>query len=277
MKSFKLVLLLSFFLYSLVGFSKTIIVTDIDDTIKKANTMGGIGGIYHFLKKRPYEYARDLYNEINQYEKAQGEETLFYYVSAAPEFVFDAPAWFKLNKFPIGPTFLKTRQNGGETYAYKYRTIKTIIEKELEQDPDLKVIFFGDNSQHDAQVYYDLKKDMNLLNSLIYIRDVSTEATDFDPELPVVKLPGVIYFFSEMELTREATLFFMSRSLIDGITRGYDSRSIIPPYTFDTLVDRLKEICQKNVVEMNEEALSRCKTQAKAEAYSHWQNYFKRF
>ena len=277
MKSFKLVLLLSFFSYSLAGFSKTIIVTDIDDTIKMANTMGGIGGIYHFLKKKPYEYTRDLYNEINQYEQAQGEETLFYYVSAAPEFTFDAPAWLKLNKFPIGPTFLKNRQNGGETYAYKYRTIKTIIEQELKQDPDLKVIFFGDNSQHDAQVYYDLKKDMNLSNSLIYIRDVSTEATEFDSELPVVKLPGVIYFFSEMELTREASLFFMSRSLIDGITKVYDSKSIIPPYTFDTLVNRLKKICEKSVLEITEAAIANCKTQAKAEANIHWHNYFKRF
>lgn len=273
----KLVLLLSLFSYSLAGLAKTIIVTDIDDTIKKANTMGGVGGLYHFLKKKPYEYTRDLFNEINAYEKAQGEETAFYYVSAAPSFTFDAPAWLKLNNFPMGPTFLKTSENGGETYAYKYRTIKTIIEKELALDPDLKIIFFGDNSQHDGQVYYDLKLEMKLTNSEIFIRDVSTEATFFDHDIPVVKLPGVIYFFSEMELIGNKHLLFISRNLIDGIAREYELKNIIPLYTLDTLANRLKKICEdRNVIVTNLIAAS-CKVEGKTEANKYWRDYYDRF
>lgn len=277
MKSFKLVLLFCLFSYSLAGLSKTIIVTDIDDTIKKANSMGGIGGVYHFLKKKPYEYTRDLFNEIKAYEEGQGEETAYYYVSAAPAFTFDAPTWLILNNFPMGPTFLKTMENGGETYAYKYRTIKTIIEKELAADPDLKIIFFGDNSQYDGKVYYDLKQEMKLSNSEIYIRDVSTEATDFDPEIPVVKLPGVIYFFSERELVGNANFPYMSNKLIEGIEREYKLRTIIPLYTLDTLAYRLRIICENKHAVVTTLVTASCTYSGRIEANKHWQDYHTRF
>lgn len=277
MKNFKLILLLSLFSYSLAGLSKTIIVTDIDDTIKKANTMGGVGGIYHFLKKKPYEYARDLFNELNEHEKAQGGDPAFYYVSAAPSFTFDAPAWLLLNNFPMGPTFLKTAENGGETYAYKYRTIKAIIEKEMALDSDLKIIFFGDNSQFDAKVYYDLKQEMNLSNSEIYIRDVSTEATYFDPEVPVVKLPGVTYFFSEIELIGNKNLFFMSPKLIEGITKEYALKNIIPLYTFDTLAYRMTTICESKYTIVTMMIAASCKIQGRFEATKFWREYHDRF
>ncbi len=277
MKSFKLVLLLSLFSYSAIGFSKTIIVTDIDDTIKKANTMGGIGGVWHFLRKKPYEYARDLFNEIKANEIALGEEVGFYYVSAAPSYTFDAPEWLVKNNFPIGPTFLKTSENGGETYAYKYRTIKTIIESELKKDPALKIVFFGDNSQHDAQVYFDLRANMNLSNSLIFIRDVSTEATEFDPKLPVVKLADVTYFFSEVELIGNPELTFMSKKLADNITKGYKAESIIPMYTLDTLVDRLKKICERKFTIITKSVAASCKSQAKADADVYWNDYYSRY
>jgi hypothetical protein len=277
MKSFKLVLLFCLFSYSLVGFTKTIIVSDIDDTIKKANSMGGIGGVYHFLKKRPYEFTRDLFNEIKAYEEGMGEETAYYYVSAAPAFTFDAPSWLKLNNFPIGPTYLKTMENGGETYAYKYRTIKTIIEKELAENPDLKIIFFGDNSQFDANVYYDLKEEMKLANSEIFIRDVSTEATDFDLEIPVVKLPGVVYFFSEIELVENKNFSYMSNKLMDGIKREYTLRTIIPLYTLDTLAFRLRVICEKKSVVITNYVTAVCTYQGRIDANKYWHDYFTRF
>lgn len=277
MKTFKFILLLSLFSYSLAGLSKTIVVTDIDDTIKKANSMGGIGGIYHFLKKKPYEYTRDLFNEINAYEQGRGEETAYYYVSAAPEFTFNAPLWLEQNNFPMGPTYLKTSENGGETYAYKYRTIKAILEKELSDDPALKIYFFGDNSQFDAKVYVDLVNDMKLKNTLIYIRDVSTEATYFSKDIPVLKLPGVKYFFSEMELIGDKDLFFMSNDLIDGITHEYKLRNIIPLYTSDTLATRLRRICEEKYQIITEFIVAGCKIQGRLDANKYWGEYYSRY
>lgn len=277
MKSFKLfVITFLLFSYSVGLFAKTILITDIDDTIKKANSMGGVGGVYHFLRKKPYLETRDLFNEIKNDEVTRGNKIAYYYVSAAPSFTFDANEWIAKNNFPVGPAFLKTRENGGETYAYKYRTIKNIIENELKKDSDLKIIFFGDNSQHDAKVYYDLNIEMNL-GAEIFIRDVSTEATYFSSTLPLVRLPGVSYFFSEMELITHPSFLFMSSNLKTLITKEYKKVDLVPPYTLDTLVDRLKDICMDKKLGTNETHNRECKIQAKADADNYWQDYHNRY
>ncbi len=276
MKTFKLLAALLLFSYSLAGFSKTLVITDIDDTIKKANSMGGVGGVYHFLKKKPYNETRDLFNEIRKDEIARGNTIGYFYVSAAPSFTFDAQEWITKNNFPAGPSYLKTKENGGETYAYKYRTIKTIIENALKKDNDLKIIFFGDNSQHDAKVYYDLNLEMNL-GSEIFIRDVSTEATYFSSTLPLVRLPGVHYFFSEMELINHPSFLFMSSNLKNLIHAQYSKQDLVPPYTLDTLVDRLKDICESGKGIITEDKSRECKQQAKKDAGQYWEDYYTRF
>ena len=276
MKTINLFVLLSLFSYSSSGFSKTIIVSDIDDTVKKANSMGGIGGVWHFLRKKPYEEARDLFNEIKKNETNSGEETAYYYVSAAPSYTFNGDKWIRENNFPVGPVILKTKENGGETYAYKYRTIKAIIEKELQADSSLKVIFFGDNSQHDAKVYFDLNKDMNL-GAYIYIRDVSTEGTFFDSTLPVVRLPGVQYFFSERELVDDTFFSFMSVKLQTLITSQYKKQDLIPGYTLDTLGDRLKKICEDRFVVVTKVDQNNCRAESKNLAAKYWTDYYHRY
>ena len=279
MKNLKLLpLALCLFLYSISSFSRTVLVTDIDDTIKKANSMGGLGGIYHFLRARPYAEIRDLFNEIRDDEFSHGHGIGYYYVSAAPSYTFNAPEWIRKHDFPIGPTYLKTRENGGETYAYKYRTIKAIIEEELKSDSNSTFLFFGDNSQHDANVYFDLRRNLNL-NALIFIRDVSTEATFFSVLLPVNRLENVEYFFSERELINNPRFLFMSGNLKKIIIAQYDNESLIPPYTFDTLVDRLKAICDARDVYVyaSEDDKSRCGNEAKADAKKYWTDYHHRF
>lgn len=277
MKTFKLLAVALFlFSYSLAAFSKTIIITDIDDTIKKANSMGGVGGVYHFLRKKPYIETRDLFNEIKNDEISRGNTVSYFYVSAAPSFTFDADEWIAKNNFPIGPTFLKTKENGGETYAYKYRTIKTIIENELKKESDLKIIFFGDNSQHDAKVYYDLNLEMNL-GAEIFIRDVSTEATYFSATLPLVRLPAVQYFFSEMELVNHPAFLFMSSNLKKLINAQYNRQDLIPPYTLDTLVGRIRDICEGKIFSLSDEKSRECKLQAQKDGDQYWEDYYTRF
>jgi phosphatidate phosphatase APP1 len=228
--------------------------------------MGGIGNIYYFLTKKPYEEIRDLFQEIKLNEAVKSNATVFYYVSAAYSVTFDAGEWLHKNKFPEGKSFLKTLSNHAKTYEFKYATIKSLLQNE---DPkDLHVLMFGDNSQVDQVVYSDLKKDLNL-NADIYIRDVSTEATYFDSSLEVKKMSGVTYYFSEVELIQKPEFSFVSGKLKNKTFDSYKNKTLVPEYTLKTLEKRLRGLCQDSV--------SVCKSEASSNAEKYWLEYYSRY
>jgi hypothetical protein len=257
------------FLYSFQVFSKTIIISDIDDTIKKANSAGKFPEqAYHFLKKIPYFEMRDLFNEINSYKKSKQEATAFYYVSAAFSFTFDAQAWLQKNHFPAGRSSLKGLKNKESTYDFKHAVIKNILELEAKTlDPKtgetLHVLMFGDNAQIDALVYSDLTREMSL-DSHIYIRDVRAEATFFDSTLPVKQIAGVTYYFSEIELFNNPEFSFLSTELLLRTRMSYAKRDIVPNYTLLTLNRRLQSLYNDKV-------------RAHDDALKFWNDYYSRF
>lgn len=273
----------SIFIYSCSLFAKTLVFSDIDDTIKKAYTMGGVKGYPVFLKKVPFLEMRDLFIELQEENQKKGEDIGFFYVSAAPYFTFNGDEWIKENHFPKGPVILKTLKNGGPTFNYKYLNIKKIIEEQMKKETISEVIFFGDNSQHDADVYYKLNQDLKL-NAQIYIRDVSTEATYFADDLKVKRLEGVHYFFSEIELLGLENLGFISENLEEKITKAHLSKKIIPLYVLQTLEDRIEKKCEMEM-KIDDLVLSKgeqqelkkeCRIKAKALSMQYWDNYFKR-
>jgi phosphatidate phosphatase APP1 len=273
----KILFVLSLFSYSLAGFSKTIIISDIDDTIKKANSMGPFKGAYHFFLKMPYLEMRDLFLEINTHEQSQGEEVSFHYVSAAFDFTFNAPKWLSEHNYPKGQIAMRTFQTTGGMYDYKYLEIKKILTKELQVNPDLKVYFFGDNSDHDADVYANIVKELRLVDAHVFVRDVSTEATFFDISLPVKKIEGVNYFFSEREFLGHSSLLYISNRLINNIGWAYKNKRLIPEYTLVTLNTRLIDICISKLVIQNFEGKRRCRESAKDTASRYWNDYYSRF
>ncbi|MDO9182502.1 MAG: hypothetical protein Q7U04_08835, partial [Bacteriovorax sp.] len=98
----------------------------------------------------------------------------------------------------------------------------------------------------------------------IYIRDVRAEATFFDSTLPVVKIPGIKYYFSEVELFLNPEFNFLSNDLIIKTYKNYHERKLIPTYTFTTLTRRL-------------ESLYGNKSEAKFKALNFWADYHLRF
>lgn len=262
-------LLLSFFLYSFQAFSKTIVISDIDDTLKKSNSAGkGPEQIYHFLKKVPYLEMRDLFNEIKENEKSRGESIKFYYVSAAKTYTFNAQKWLQKYNFPLGRSTLKDFGEHRETYDFKYAVIKKIILDEM-QTVDLtdlepfEVLMFGDNAQVDAQVYSVISKELNL-NAKIYIRDVRSTSTFFDSTLPVDQLEGVTYYFSEVELFKKAEFNFLSHGLLARTYDSYQKRTLIPAYTLKTFNRRLSSVYGD-------------KEQGARMALMFWNDYYSRF
>lgn len=256
--------LLPFYTFSV--FAKTIVISDIDDTLKKANSTGSVSNIYYFLLKKPYIEMRDLFLEIKKNEEKNSNPTDFYYVSAALQITFDADEWLSKNHFPAGKSYLKTLQNHAATYEFKYNTIKEILKNE-----DLKnthILMFGDNAQVDQVVYTNLKKELNL-DADIFIRDVGAEATYFDSSLEVKKIPGVNYYFSEAELLNNASFYFLSDALKNKIITNYHNQKLIPLYTLTTLEHRIRSLCQ--------EITAVCKREAKSEAEKYWLDYYSRY
>jgi hypothetical protein len=247
--------------------ARVLVVTDMDDTIKKSNSVGKLGKIYHFLQGKVYSQTRDIMLELERDHSAKGDVVEFHYVSAAPDFLVAQERWLLKHNFPLGPTYLK-KLNSPETFTFKYETIEAIIAKERRQNPgeELIIYFFGDNSQHDAGVYAKINTDLGL-NAKIYIRDVAAEATAFSTSWPISKLPGVTYFFSESELIDDAALSFMSVKLKSNIKSALVKGDLIPEYTLKSLYRRIKGLEECSLFAFN------CKKAAKEKALAYWNSY----
>ncbi len=267
MKQFKQLILLALFLLSIgSSWAKVVVFSDIDDTIKKANSMGGVLGAIHFFRKKVYKRTRDLFQELESYHA--DDNISFYYVSAAPEISFDAQKWLLAHQFPQGPSYLR-RIDSGQTYDYKFRTIRRLLHKEMDKNPaePLKVYFFGDNSSKDPKVYTDVVYSLGLEDAHIFIRDVSTKARNWDPELEIEKLDGINYFFSEMELLEFDEFSFVSEGLKERTFSEYKKKTLVPYYTQGTLVKRIERINQCTSRRLI------CKSKALLKAKKYWKQY----
>jgi hypothetical protein len=247
--------------------SKVYVISDIDDTVKKANSAnGGVGQAYHFFRKKIYPEMRDLFNELEVVYEKLGEEVEFHYVSAAPDFLFNQDKWLSKNNFPKGQAVLR-RPGDGDTYEYKTNTIGAILNA---ASPNDTIYLFGDNSSKDAIVYKELTEKLGLVNNFIYIRDVMTDATFWNNDLPVNQLDDVVYFFSERELLDHDGLFFISDKLRTTIEKAYTSLTIVPDYTLKTIEKRLRN-------EWGCGLSKKCRCIAKEESQKLWNDYYTRF
>ena len=252
---------------SQVALARVVVISDFDDTVKKANSMGKwYESSYHFLRKKPFLRMRDLFVELKDHYDAKGEQVEFNYVSAAPDFLFGQQKWVEKHGFPVGNTFLRSL-GSEDTYTFKYNQIVSILRPYLEE-PGLKVIFFGDNSSHDHDVYADATRDYKL-DAEIYVRDVATTATEFDG-FPATGRAGVTYFFSEKEFENFSGLSFMSSVLRADIDDEFSQRSLIPTYTTKTMVRRVRSKMNCKLFQFS------CRKEAKARGKELIESYYTR-
>jgi hypothetical protein len=266
-KNLKPLILLFSVLLSSATLAKVYVISDIDDTIKKANSAGKpIPLVYHFLRKKIYPEMRDLFNELQGVYEKLGEEVEFIYVSAAPDFTFAQEKWIEKHNFPLGDTYLK-QLDSPKTYEYKTQTITKVLKDAEVTDT---IYFFGDNSSKDPIVYTEVSKKLGLVNSFIFIRDVSTEATYWNEDLPIVHVEGASYFFSERELIGMEGLFFISEELTQKIQSSYNNKDLVPCYTQKTLKRRLRKSYGCGLKRY-------CRSVAKENSERYWNEYFGRY
>ena len=163
--------------------AKTLVVSDIDDTLKVTNVLNTPAKILNSLfSKRAFAGMAELLQEL------YAEETTVYYLSASPVYLEGRIHGFLLkNHFPqIHQLVLRKEKLG--LYDYKLKAIRELIKK---VNPE-KIILLGDDTQFDPEVYNTIYKENLRLVHAIYIRSIKNREL---PHNPVLKS-----FFSPVEI-----------------------------------------------------------------------------
>lgn len=165
--------------------AKTMIISDIDDTIKMTGVLNSKKAVAFngLFIKRAFAGMSKLYQQFDK------DNIDIYYVSGSPQIIScRVENFLEENHFPQIHNLILRESLSVDTYKYKIEGIRKIL-NELKPD---KVILIGDDTQHDPDVYRDIDKEYPGLVEAIYIRVVK------QAELPA--LPQMKGIFTSVEI-----------------------------------------------------------------------------
>lgn len=179
-----LVLFLAICLSANTLYAKTLIVSDVDDTIKVTDVLNKKNAIYNALfSKAAFSGMPELYRQL------ENSETLFFYISGSPKMIEEKVSNFlDFNNFPQRANLILKQGISSPTYDFKVAAITKLIQAE---NPD-KVILIGDDTEFDPEVYQTISKSFPNKVESIYIRAIQ------DRQLP--KMEMMKNFFSSVEI-----------------------------------------------------------------------------
>lgn len=165
-------------------YASTLVVTDIDDTVKVTDVLNKKNAVYNALfSKAEFSGMSELYRTMNL------PGTTFFYVSGSPKILDERIEEFlEFNKFPQKANLILKKNLKINTFDYKVEAITNLIK---ETNPD-KIILIGDDTEYDPEVYEAISKAFPLKVASIYIRAIQ------DRELP--KINNIKNFFSAVEI-----------------------------------------------------------------------------
>jgi hypothetical protein len=229
----KLIVLASLLLGSGLARAKTVVITDIDDTLKQS----------HVLNRR--DMAENAFRFDNPFLGMNGvlyalqkevPAVQFYYVSTAPEKVMRGQhtRFLMNNHFPAGP--LMMRKNVFDE-NFKVVTIRRILS---EQKPD-QVVFIGDNGERDTLIYEQMQKEFSKIPSrtFIHIAYSKKNSVEAGAGLQVGQLAYATSFdlmmqLSALGLIRDTTtgLFFQTyaKTFLAETFEQVDGAMTVPPW-----------------------------------------------
>lgn len=161
----------SLFFIVLVGVgqasAKTLVVSDIDDTIKASHVLDKSESVKNVFKmKISFSGMAELYRGLEEELILQEEDPEFAYVSNAPKFFVGSfhKRFLRENLFPQNHNhfFRDNLKNDN----FKVETIADLIRRIQPEN----VILIGDNGEADPTVYHEIKKMFPQLKFQIWIR-----------------------------------------------------------------------------------------------------------
>lgn len=174
----------------LVELEKTLVISDIDDTLKVTHVLNRLEAIQNGLNT---DNAILGMSSFFQLMARVNPSLIFSYVSNAPKSLMDGnhKELLKKAKFPAGEVFLRGNLSDDE---HKIREIRKLMEK---HQPD-RVIMFGDNAEQDPMIYAQAEKEFPTVSFEIYIHQMYSVKNS--KEKGKVLQPGQFGYVTAVEL-----------------------------------------------------------------------------
>lgn len=188
--------------------AKTLVISDVDDTIKMTAVLSGkkMMTFNGLVRTKAFAGMSELYQELRD------QDSTIFYVSGSPKIIRSrVDEFLEDNKFPQRDNLSLKSWITEDTVHFKTATIKELI---LANNPD-KVVLIGDDTQHDPEIYDGVQALYPELVESIYIRSVANRA------LPKNKL--IKTFFSAVEIAG----YEMIKGNLDGKAVKKVARSFI--------------------------------------------------
>jgi phosphatidate phosphatase APP1 len=149
-----------------------LLISDIDDTILVSKSSKFLSKI-RLMLFRPVSKRKAILESQQAYEELDTDQVQFAYVSGSESNLFHLlGSFFQKNNLPEGPLFLRPHVHWRQLLQPKkraqYKTDR--IQRLIEYFPDKKVVLFGDDSQHDLQVFTDIAQQYPLQIQAAFMR-----------------------------------------------------------------------------------------------------------
>ncbi len=163
--------------------AKTLIVSDVDDTIKMTDVLGSkttvvINGLF---REKAFAGMSELYQALAK------RDTTVYYVSGSPKIIkFRVSDFLEDNKFPQRQNLVLKNKTSDDTFKFKVEAIREVIKK---VKPD-KMILLGDDTEFDSDVYTQISIENPGMVDGIYIRAVQNKIVNNQNFFSAVEIAG---------------------------------------------------------------------------------------
>jgi hypothetical protein len=238
MKNFALVLL-GLSLFTTAASAKTLVISDIDDTIRKSNVLNKADAALKLLgTPDPFSDLRLVYLALEKQAKAEGYTLPIAYISASLPFLYDAEEWVREMKLP--PGYVRQRQSlSEEKDDFKKGAIADFLKANFE--PGDTVLLFGDNAELDPTIYLAVLADHGIeKNAAIFIHDVQVEATPYIVHRTATKLAGIHYYLTPLDFLLHPALNKVAAGIAEEMIALVESQEDIPLYVLDRVSGQIK-------------------------------------
>lgn len=218
--------------------AKTLIVSDVDDTIKVTDILGKKSQIviHGLLSKNAFAGMSELYQQMAT------DDTEIYYVSGSPKVIRSRVNEFlEENGFPQRKNLILKNKMSEDTFKYKTDVIKGLIKK---INPD-KLILIGDDTELDPEIFNGIATEYPGLVESIYIHTVQNREFQGTRFFSAVEIAGT-------EIEKGNLKAESLSAVVDGFINQANGSAIsinkrYCPQTGTTLIEELKQKTSKEV------------------------------